>query len=149
MSAPAEPKSADRRAPAEASPPEPIDVTPVKKGVAVHALVGVVAVVCVFGLLRLRPESAEGSSEARSAYDCPGGTAPSGERMRVAAAKLNVRAGPSPGHTRLDDRTLSKKATVVEECRAGPWSRVRLQDGRAGWVANEFLVLSKGSTPRS
>jgi len=67
--------------------------------------------------------------------------------MRVTASTLNVRAGPSQRADRLADRTLRKKATVTEECRNGGWSRVRLDDGRSGWVANEYLspVASRSS----
>lgn len=74
-----------------------------------------------------------------SAFACPPGAETRGGRMQVTASTLNVRAAPSAGAERLRDRTLRKNATVAEECRADRWSRVRLVDGRAGWVANEYL----------
>jgi SH3-like domain-containing protein len=60
--------------------------------------------------------------------------------VNLTANTLNVRAGPSARADRLADRTLRKRATVTEECRAGEWSRVRLVDGRSGWVSNEYLA---------
>lgn len=74
-----------------------------------------------------------------TAFGCPPGAVASTARMRVTASSLNVRAGPSQRADRLADRTLRSKMTVTEECRDGTWSRVRLGDGRSGWVANEFL----------
>ena len=58
-------------------------------------------------------------------FTCPAGSAASRNEMQVTANTLNVRAGPSARADRLGDRTLRKRATVTEECRAGEWSRVR------------------------
>jgi hypothetical protein len=74
-----------------------------------------------------------------SAFACPPGAETRDGRMQVTAHMLNVRAEPDASAKRLSDRTLRKNATVAEECRADRWSRVRLADGRAGWVANEYL----------
>ena len=74
-----------------------------------------------------------------TAFACPPGVEARSARMQVTAQVLNVRAAASSKADRLPDRTLRKSAAVTEECRAGGWSRVRLVDGRSGWVANQYL----------
>jgi hypothetical protein len=90
-----------------------------------------VAVLLAFGR---EPEGA-----LASAFACPPGAETRSGRMQVTAHTLNVRAEPGASAKRLPDRTLRRNAIVAEECRADRWSRVRLADGRAGWVANEYL----------
>jgi hypothetical protein len=80
-----------------------------------------------------------------TAFACPPGVEARRARMHVSASTLNVRAAPHAKADRLPDRTLRKSAAVTEECRAGSWSRVRLVDGRSGWVANQYLRPLSGS----
>jgi hypothetical protein len=75
-----------------------------------------------------------------SAFACPPGVESRSGRMNVTANELNVRAAPNAKADRLPDRTLRKHTSVTEECRSGSWSRVRLVDGRWGWVANQYLA---------
>jgi hypothetical protein len=99
-------------------------------------LVGVLLLVGVAVLLVIGREP-EGT--LASAFACPPGAETRGGRMQVTAHTLNVRAEPGASAKRLPDRTLRRNAIVVEECRDDRWSRVRLADGLAGWVANEYL----------
>ena len=78
--------------------------------------------------------------EFAAAFVCPSGIESRRDRMQVTASTLNVRAAPSASADRLQDRTLRKHAAVTEECRGDGWSRVRLVDGRSGWVANKYLA---------
>ena len=80
-----------------------------------------------------------------TAFACPPGVESRHGRMHVSASTLNVRAAPNAKADRLPDRTLRKSAAVTEECRSGSWSRVRLVDGRSGWVANQYLKPVSGS----
>lgn len=110
-------------------------------GVIVPMLLGVVVIAGALTYLLLGREPAPEIEvlDLSAAFSCPPGSAASTDQMRVTATTLNVRAAPSAGADRLGDRTLRKRATVREECRAGDWSRVRLDDGRSGWVANQYL----------
>ena len=75
-----------------------------------------------------------------AAFACPPGVEPRSGRMQVTASTLNVRTAPNAKADRLHDRTLRKHAAVTEECRGDGWSRVRLVDGRSGWVSNRYLT---------
>jgi hypothetical protein len=74
------------------------------------------------------------------AFACPPGVESRSGRMQVTANELNVRAAPSARADRFPDRTLRKHTSVTEECRGDGWSRVRLVDGRWGWVATQYLA---------
>jgi uncharacterized protein YgiM (DUF1202 family) len=106
--------------------------------VAMIAGVLVIAGALVFLMLRRGPDFEV--IDLATAFACPAGTESRRDRMLVTASTLNVRAAPSTSADRLLDRTLRNKAAVTEECRAGDWSRVRLVDGRSGWVANQYLA---------
>jgi uncharacterized protein YgiM (DUF1202 family) len=108
-------------------------------GVLLPMLLGVVIIAAAIAYLLYEPEPEIEVINFSSAFTCPAGAAPSTARMQVTASTLNVRAGPSQRADRLLDRTLRKKTAVTEECRDGGWSRVRMDDGRSGWVANEYL----------
>jgi hypothetical protein len=115
-----------------------------KMGALIPMLFGVVVIVGALAYLLIEREPEIEVLEFSSAFSCPVGAVESAAQMRVTASMLNVRAGPSQRADRLLDRTLRKKMTVTEECREGSWSRVRLGDGRSGWVANEFLSRVSG-----
>lgn len=111
-----------------------------KAGAFLPIIFGVVVIVGALAYLLIEREPALEVIDLAAAFSCPAGTEPASARMHVTASTLNVRAGPSARADRLADRTLRKKATVTEECRGGEWSRVRLVDGRSGWVSNEYLA---------
>lgn len=147
MSAPAPPSSARPVNQPVYIPSATEDKAPAKKSLMIPIMFGVAAIGCALGLFVLKAEPAPVEAvEASSFFACPDGSVTTGQTMRVTAGKLNVRAGPSTRDARLSDRTLRKQATVTEECRAGSWSRIRLVDGRAGWVANEFLTAPSQGT---
>lgn len=126
-------------APAEPETPT-LEVAPARSfGGFVWLLLGLVAIAAGVAFLVIEREPEVEVLDVKAAFACPEGTVPTSARMRVMASSLNVRAGPSARADRLNDRTLRKKQTVTEECRSDGWSRVRLTDGRSGWVANEFL----------
>jgi hypothetical protein len=103
-------------------------------------MAGVVVILgaLVFALVGREPETA--IVEFAAAFACPPGVESRNGRMQVIANTLNVRAAPSVRADRMPDRTLRKHTSVTEECRSGGWSRVRLVDGRWGWVANQYLA---------
>jgi len=111
-------------------------------GALVPMLLGVVVIAGALAYLLFGREPAPEIEvlDLAAAFACPPGSAASTSHMSVTATTLNVRAGPSPRADRLGDRTLRKRATVREECRSGDWSRVRLDDGRSGWVSNQYLA---------
>jgi len=125
------------------TPPESEPVTvaaPARSlGALVPMLFGVIVIVGALAYLFMEREPEIEVIDFSSAFGCPASAVASTAKMRVTASTLNVRAGPSARADRLADRTLRKKMTVIEECREGTWSRVRLGDGRSGWVSNEFL----------
>lgn len=128
--------------PAEAAAPELANAAPARGvvGALLPMILGVVVIVGALAYLLIEREPELEVIDLSAALNCPPGTEPASGRMHVTANTLNVRAGPSARADRLADRTLRKRATVTEECRGGDWSRVRLVDGRAGWVANEYLA---------
>ena len=116
-----------RRAPAGSMMPI------VVMGVGTLVIVGAI----VFLLMNREPEVK--AIDFASAFACPQGSESRSVRVRVTANTLNVRAGPNSRADRMPDRTLRKDVAVTEECRSATWSRVRLADGRSGWVANQYL----------
>ena len=125
---------------APAEPEAVVDAAPARKlGALIPMLFGLVVIVGAIAYLLVEREPEIQVLDFSSAFSCPPGAVASRSEMRVMASSLNVRSGPSQRADRLADRTLRKKMTVTEECREGSWSRVRLGDGRSGWVANEFL----------
>jgi uncharacterized protein YgiM (DUF1202 family) len=113
-----------------------------KLGALIPMLFGVVVIAAAVAYLLTNREPEIEVIDFSAAFDCPAGTVASTARMYVTASTLNVRAGPSQRADRLADRTLRKKASVTEECRSEGWSRVRMDDGRSGWVANRYLSAS-------
>ena len=51
---------------------------------------------------------------------------------------LNVRSGPNLDDARIDCMEPGLELIVVGE--SGIWRKVRLLDGREGWVSSRFLV---------
>ena len=98
----------------------------------------VIVVAITFLIIRREPET--GNIDFAVAFACPPGVEARRDRMKVTASTLNVRAAPNSRADRMPDRTLRKHASVTEECRSASWSRVRLADGRSGWVANQYLT---------
>jgi uncharacterized protein YgiM (DUF1202 family) len=120
---------------------EPVVAPPIRRaGAFLPMAFGVLVIVGALAYLLIEREPVIEVIDLSAALNCPAGTEPASGRMHVTASTLNVRAGPSARADRLADRTLRKKATVTEECRGGDWSRVRLVDGRSGWVSNEYLA---------
>ena len=100
---------------------------------------GVLVIVGALGSL-LIDRNADGEVlTLAAAFECPPGVEARSGKVKVTAKTLNVRSGPSAKSDRLSDRTLRKNEAVTEECRTDSWSRVRLLDGRSGWVANQYL----------
>jgi hypothetical protein len=120
---------------------EPVVAPPIRRASAFLPIAfGVLVIVGALAYLLIEREPEIEVLDLSAALNCPAGTEPASVRMHVTASTLNVRAAPNARADRLADRTLRKKATVTEECRGGEWSRVRLVDGRAGWVSNEYLA---------
>jgi uncharacterized protein YgiM (DUF1202 family) len=105
----------------------------------VSMVLGVFVIVGAVASIFIGREAESEVVELAAAFQCPPGVESRNNRMEVTVRTLNVRAAPSASADRLPDRTLRKPTVVTEECRADSWSRVRLHDGRSGWVANKYL----------
>lgn len=63
-----------------------------------------------------------------------------GQFGRVVAASVNVRGGPSTGHSVIGRLTRNEEVEVLEASGSG-WLRVRIQgDGVEGWVAARLVA---------
>lgn len=140
MSSPATPKAAS-------TPVERPAATPATKAAPARGLVpilsmlaGALVIVGALGFALVGREPETEVLELAAAFAYPPGVEQRSGRMHVTANTLNVRAAPSARADRMPDRTLRKHTSVTEECRSGGWSRVRLVDGRWGWVANQYLA---------
>lgn len=60
-------------------------------------------------------------------------------RRTVNASALNVRGGPGTQYDKVG-KPLKRGSKVDVLYDAGAWSRIKTQDGRAGWVADEWLT---------
>lgn len=117
-----------------------VEVAPRSVSAFLPIILGVFVIAGALAFLLIEREPEIEVIDLAAAFACPPGAEPAGSRMHVTASTLNVRAAPSTRADRLADRTLRKRATVTEECRQGTWSRIRLVDGRSGWVSNEYLA---------
>ncbi len=132
---------------AAAAPVAQSTVTAVEKAAPARAVVpmismaaGALVIVGALAFLLVGREPESDIPDFSEAFACPPGVESRSGRMQVTASTLNVRAAPNAKADRLQDRTLRKHNAVTEECRSGTWSRVRLVDGRWGWVANQYLA---------
>jgi uncharacterized protein YraI len=66
--------------------------------------------------------------------------------LTVAVDALNLRQGPSTGHTIVDVLRSGDSATVTGRDAAGAWYQVKLADGRSGWVNGSYVQLSGDAT---
>ncbi|WP_415184895.1 SH3 domain-containing protein [Phaeovulum sp.] len=67
-------------------------------------------------------------------------TQPAPQVWRVNTNRLNVRAGPSTGHSVVDRLTRGDEALVISDPTA-EWVQIRIEgDGVDGWVARRLLT---------
>lgn len=55
----------------------------------------------------------------------------------VTASKLNVRQGPSTSYSIMHALWNGNRVTIISE--SGNWYRIRLSDGRIGWVSKDYI----------
>lgn len=65
----------------------------------------------------------------------------------VTASRLNVRTGPSTSYSVMHILWNGNKVTVVDE--SGDWYKIRLSDGRTGWVNKPYLSTNEISQPNT
>ena len=71
-------------------------------------------------------------------YQSSGGSGGSGERVVITAGSLNVRSGPSAeGSVQF---SLSSGAMVDVLTRAGDWIQIEDDQGRTGWIAEQYTL---------
>ena len=58
-------------------------------------------------------------------------------RREVTGNRVNLREGPNTSFAVVETLAQGTVTEVMED--AGTWSRLRLEDGRTGWMANNFL----------
>ena len=61
---------------------------------------------------------------------------------KVTASKLNVRSGPSTTHKNGDSISKNSSVTIIQE--SNGWYKVKLGNGKTGWVSGKYI--SKNST---
>lgn len=83
-----------------------------------------------------RTAAADDGYRAEPTAGDSGGT---GERLVITASSLNVRSGPASDAP--VEFSLSSGAMVDALARAGDWVQIRDDQGRSGWVAEEFTLL--------
>lgn len=71
----------------------------------------------------------------------------SGVEGTITGKLVNVRAGPGTNHDRIDQLPKGTKVTVLEE--SNGWCRVRLSNGRTGWISMDFININSTSTPNN
>ncbi|OQA48365.1 MAG: Murein DD-endopeptidase MepH precursor [Firmicutes bacterium ADurb.Bin300] len=62
----------------------------------------------------------------------------------VTASKLNVRNGPSTSNPVIHSLYRGIRITVISE--SGGWFRIRLSDGRTGWVSKTYVTSDYNSS---
>ena len=61
---------------------------------------------------------------------------------KVTASKLNVRSGPSTSYKTVDSVSKNSSVTIIQE--SNGWYKVKLSNGKTGWVSGKYI--SKNST---
>jgi len=141
MSSPAPPKAAVAPTERSNATTAPRNDAPARGVVPIVSMaIGALVIAGALVLLLVEREPEIDIPDFSVAFACPPGVESRSGRMQVTANELNVRAAPSASADRFPDRTLRKHTSVTEECRAEGWSRVRLVDGRWGWVATQYLA---------
>ncbi len=91
------------------------------------------------------PAVAVQEQESPASGDSPGSPAATEiatvDRLRISNSAepcLSLRSGPGGGHGKLD--CLEPGVLVEAVDQSGPWTRVRLDSGGAGWMASRFLL---------
>jgi N-acetylmuramoyl-L-alanine amidase len=60
----------------------------------------------------------------------------------VRTTVLNVRHGPGVEHSRIGKVLQGQRFELLE--RKGDWTRIRLADGRSGWVHIDYVIIIDG-----
>ena len=65
---------------------------------------------------------------------------PAGKTATVTATSLNVRTGPSTSYSIMHVLWQGNKVPVIDE--SGGFYKIRLSDGRTGWISKNYAVLN-------
>ncbi|MFN3689384.1 MAG: NlpC/P60 family protein [Fimbriimonadales bacterium] len=87
----------------------------------------------------------KGSAAAQKSSPAPSDPPASGW-AEINRDRVNIRSAPSTSAKRIAIVDRWTKAQVLG--RQGDWSRVRLQDGRTGWVLSQYLSATKPPKPK-
>lgn len=68
----------------------------------------------------------------------------SGAEATITGNLVNVRAGPSISHTIIDQLPKGSRVGVLEE--SNGWCRVRLSNGKTGWISKDLVRINTAST---
>lgn len=92
--------------------------------------------------LKLSPQYADhippGETAADDAATSDATDADPDAARRVLADRLNLRSGPGTGHDVIGSVTRNQAVTPIGAITDG-WVQVRLEDGREGWLADDYL----------
>jgi uncharacterized protein YraI len=72
---------------------------------------------------------------------------PPGDKYRVTATRLHVRAGPGTQFTSLGFLEFNEVVTAIGVNPDGTWRQIYRGDGLTGWSSAQFLVLVTSSPP--
>jgi uncharacterized protein YraI len=68
------------------------------------------------------------------------------ETITVTAMKANIRSGPGTGYKIIDETKRGENLESIK--RREGWIKVRLKEGREGWVAEKLVVITPAQTLR-
>ncbi|NLB09456.1 MAG: SH3 domain-containing protein, partial [Clostridiaceae bacterium] len=88
-----------------------------------------------------KPAGTENSANAPTASKPADDGFVTDKKTLYATATLNVRSGPGTGYSKMS--SVSKGTKVTQLSRKGSWSKVKLDDGRTGYVMSSYLSASK------
>ncbi len=77
----------------------------------------------------------------------PGNAFAAGKTAIVSATSLNVRSGPGTNYRKVGAAVKGAKLQVLDQ--KGNWYKVKLSNGKSGWVINTYLGILKGTSAGS
>lgn len=86
--------------------------------------------------------SAPANVEAAPVQDAPQQDDQNRAVANVATGVLNVRSGPAIQYERLTQIFLYQRYRILGQNTTGTWYQIDLRDGRLGWVAARFIIVT-------
>lgn len=71
------------------------------------------------------------------------------EEFEVTASELNVRSGPGTGYSRIGSVKKGQKFVPFEAEHNGTWAKIKLPNGKKGWVSMTYMKSTGNCTEES